>query len=108
MVPKEGLVERRQVSFNEKYLIRCRLCTKSTNEVFNLLGSLHDNGLKIDNKNCLQVKFKAKSSLILPTPTSYITRNIVCEKIEMEVKDDEIDANLCWLLLHDVDNIRGD
>lgn len=55
------------------------------------LGSLHDNGLKIDNKNCLQVKFKSE---VIPDPSNtYIIHNkkYVCEKIELEVKDDQIE-----------------
>lgn len=56
-----------------------------------VLGALHDNGLKIDNKNCLQVKFKSDA---IPDPSrTYIIHNkkFVCEKIEMDVKDDQID-----------------
>ena len=55
------------------------------------LGSLHDNGLKIDNKNCMEIKFK--SDEIPDTSKIYIIRNkrFVCEKIEMEVKDDAIE-----------------
>ena len=55
------------------------------------LGSLHDNGLKIDNKNCIQVKFKSE---VIPDPSNtYIIHNkkYVCEKIELEVKDDQIE-----------------
>lgn len=55
------------------------------------LGSLHDNGLKIDNKNCMEIKFKSDE---IPDPSKiYIIRNkrFVCEKIEMEVKDDAIE-----------------
>lgn len=55
------------------------------------LGSLHDNGLKIDNKNCLLVKFKSE---VIPDPSNtYIIHNkkYVCEKIELEVKDDQIE-----------------
>lgn len=55
------------------------------------LGSLHDNGLKIDNKNCLQVKFKSE---VIPDPSNtYIIHNkkYVCEKIELDVKDDQIE-----------------
>lgn len=55
------------------------------------LGSLHDNGLKIDNKNCLQIKFKSE---VIPDPSNtYIIHNkkYVCEKIELEVKDDQIE-----------------
>lgn len=55
------------------------------------LGSLYDNGLKIDNKNCLQVKFKSE---VIPDPSNtYIIHNkkYVCEKIELEVKDDQIE-----------------
>lgn len=56
-----------------------------------VLGTLHDNGLKIDNKNCLQVKFKSD---VIPDPSrTYIIHNkkFVCEKIEMDIKDDQID-----------------
>lgn len=55
------------------------------------LGSLHDNGLRIDNKNCLQIKFKSE---VIPDPSNtYIIHNkkYVCEKIELEVKDDQIE-----------------
>lgn len=55
------------------------------------LASLQDSGLKIDNKNCLQVKFKSD---VIPDPSrTYIIHNkkFVCEKIEMEVKDDQIE-----------------
>lgn len=55
------------------------------------LGTLHDSGIKIDNKNCLQVKFRSN---VIPDPSkAYIIHNkkFVCEKIEMEIKDDEID-----------------
>lgn len=55
------------------------------------LGSLHASGLKIDNKNCMEVKFKSDD---IPDPSKiYIIRNkrFVCEKIEMEVKDDAIE-----------------
>ena len=55
------------------------------------LASLHDSGLKIDNKNCLQVKFKSDT---IPDPShTYIINNkkFVCEKIEMEVKDGQIE-----------------
>lgn len=66
------------------------LCTKSEIGT-TCLGTLHDNGLKIDNKNCLQVKFKSD---VIPDPSrTYIINNkkFVCEKIEMDVKDDQID-----------------
>lgn len=55
------------------------------------LGSLHDNGLRIDNKNSMEVKFKSDE---IPDPSKiYIIRNkrFVCAKIEMEVKDDAIE-----------------
>lgn len=55
------------------------------------LGELQDSGLKIDNKNCLEVKFKSDT---IPDPSNtYIIHNkkFVCEKIEMEVKDDQIE-----------------
>lgn len=66
------------------------LCMKSGIDT-TVLGTLHDNGLKIDNKNCLQVKFKSD---VIPDPSrTYIIHNkkFVCEKIEMDVKDDQID-----------------
>lgn len=77
-------------TFKEKYPYSLSICTKSTNDVVTL-GSLHDNGLKIDNKNCLQVKFKSE---VIPDPSNtYIIHNkkYVCEKIELEVKDDQIE-----------------
>ena len=55
------------------------------------LASLHESNLKIDNKNCLEVKFKSD---VIPDPShTYIIHNkkFVCEKIEMEVKDDQIE-----------------
>ena len=55
------------------------------------LGSLHDSGLRIDNKNCMEIKFKSDE---IPDPSKiYIIRNkkFVCAKIEMEVKDDAIE-----------------
>jgi hypothetical protein len=55
------------------------------------LGSLHDNGLRIDNKNCMEIKFNSDE---IPDPSKiYIIRNkkFVCAKIEMEVKDDAIE-----------------
>lgn len=55
------------------------------------LGELHDSGIKIDNKNSLEVKFKSD---VIPDPSrTYIIHNkkFVCEKIEMEVKDDQIE-----------------
>ena len=77
-------------TFKEKYPYSLSICTKSTNDVVTL-GCLHDNGLKMDNKNCLQVKFKSE---VIPDPSNtYIIHNkkYVCEKIEMEVKDDQIE-----------------
>lgn len=47
--------------------------------------------IKIDNRNCMEVKFKSAE---IPDPSKiYIIRNkrFVCEKIEMEVKDDTIE-----------------
>lgn len=55
------------------------------------LGSFHNNGLRIDNKNSMEVKFKSDE---IPDPSQiYIIRNkrFVCAKIEMEVKDDAIE-----------------
>ena len=66
------------------------LCMKSEFGTTSL-GTLHANGLKIDNKNCMDVKFKSDD---IPDPSKiYIIRNkrFVCEKIEMEVKDDAIE-----------------
>lgn len=74
----------------EDFCFSLSLCMKS--EFGNIsLGSLHVNGLKIDNKNCMEVKFKSDE---IPSPSKiYIIRNkrFVCEKIEMEVKDDTIE-----------------
>lgn len=77
-------------TFKEKYPYSLSICTKSTNDVV-ALGCLHDNGLRLDNKNCMEVKFKSDD---IPDPSKiYIIRNkkFVCEKIEMEVKDDAIE-----------------
>lgn len=55
------------------------------------LGSLHTNNLIIDNKNCIEVKFSSEN---IPDPSkSYIIHNkkFVCEKIELDIKDDEIE-----------------
>ncbi len=55
------------------------------------LGELHDSGLKVDNKNCLQIKFESAD---IPDPSYiYIIHNkkFVCEKIEMEIKNDAIE-----------------
>lgn len=76
--------------FKEKYPYSLSICTKSTNDVVTL-GCLHDNGLRLDNKNCMEAKFKSDG---IPDPSKiYIIRNkkYVCEKIEMEVKDDVIE-----------------
>ena len=77
-------------TFKEKYPYSLSICTKSTNDVVTL-GCLHDNGLRLDNKNCMEAKFKSDD---IPDPSKiYIIRNkkYVCEKIEMEVKDDAIE-----------------
>ena len=66
------------------------LCMKSEFGTTSL-GTLHANGLKIDNKNCMEVKYRSDD---IPDPSKiYIIRNkrFVCEKIEMEVKDDAIE-----------------
>lgn len=66
------------------------LCMKSEFGTTSL-GTLHANGLKIDNKNCMEVKFKSDD---IPDPSKiYIIRNkrFVCVKIDMEVKDDVIE-----------------
>ena len=66
------------------------LCMKSEFGTTSL-GTLHAKGIKIDNKNCMEVKFKSDD---IPDPSKiYIIRNkrFVCEKIEMEVKDDAIE-----------------
>ena len=68
------------------------LSLRKTREVGSTcLGSFHNNGLRIDNKNSMEVKFKADE---IPDPSKiYIIRNkrYVCAKIEMEVKDDAIE-----------------
>ena len=78
------------IAFIDDAFYSLSLCTKSEINT-TCLGSLHDNGLKIDNKNCLQVKFKSE---VIPDPSNtYIIHNkkYVCEKIELEVKDDQIE-----------------
>lgn len=78
------------IAFIDDAFYSLALCTKSEIGT-TCLRSLHDNGLKIDNKNCLQVKFKSD---VIPDPSrTYIIHNkkFVCEKIELEVKDDQIE-----------------
>lgn len=78
------------IAFIDDAYYSLALCMKSEIGT-TCLGSLHDNGLKIDNKNCLQVKFKSE---VIPDPSNtYIIQNkkYVCEKIELEVKDDQIE-----------------
>lgn len=78
------------IAFIDDAYYSLALCMKSEIGT-TCLGSLHDSGIKIDNKNCLQVKFKSN---IIPDPSkAYIIHNkkFICEKIEMEIKDDEID-----------------
>ena len=78
------------IAFIDDAFYSLSLCTKSEIGT-TCLGSLHDNGLKIDNKNSLQVKFKSE---VIPDPSNtYIIHNkkYVCEKIELEVKDDQIE-----------------
>lgn len=74
--------------FHDSYSLSLR----KTSEVGSTcLGSFHNNGLKIDNKNCMEIKFKSDE---IPDPSKiYIIRNkrFVCAKIEMEVKDDAIE-----------------
>lgn len=70
------------------------VCSLALNEGWQAgtcLAKLHNEGLTIDNKNCLQVKFRSET---IPDPSrAYIIYNkrFVCEKIEMEVKDDRIE-----------------
>lgn len=55
------------------------------------LAEFHSKDFHIDNKNCMEVKFKSDG---IPDPSKiYIIRNkrFVCEKIEMDVKDDTIE-----------------
>ena len=55
------------------------------------LAEFHSKAFHIDNKNCMEVKFKSDD---IPDPSKiYIIHNkrFVCEKIEMEVKDDAIE-----------------
>lgn len=78
------------IAFIDNAYYSLALCMKSEIGT-TCLGSLHDNGLKIDNKNCLQIKFKSE---VIPDPSNtYIIHNkkYVCEKIELEVKDDQIE-----------------
>lgn len=78
------------IAFMDDAYYSLALCMKSEIGT-TCLGSLHDNGLKIDNKNCLQIKFKSE---VIPDPSNtYIIHNkkYVCEKIELEVKDDQIE-----------------
>lgn len=78
------------IAFIDDAYYSLALCMKSEIGT-TCLGSLHNNGLKIDNKNCLQVKFKSE---VIPDPSNtYIIHNkkYVCEKIELEVKDDQIE-----------------
>lgn len=78
------------IAFIDDAYYSLALCMKSEIGT-TCLGSLHDNGFKIDNKNCLQVKFKSE---VIPDPSNtYIIHNkkYVCEKIELEVKDDQIE-----------------
>lgn len=48
------------IAFIDDAYYSLALCMKSEIGT-TCLGSLHDNGLKIDNKNCLQIKFKKRS-----------------------------------------------
>lgn len=68
------------------------LSLRKTREVGSTcLGSYYNNGLRIDNKNSMEIKFKSDE---IPDPSKiYIIRNkkFVCAKIEMEVKDDAIE-----------------
>lgn len=55
------------------------------------LNELQGGNIKVDNKNCLEIKFKSKD---IPDPSKiYIIHNkrFVCEKIEMDIKDDQIE-----------------
>lgn len=55
------------------------------------LGQFHDNGLSIDNKNCIEVKFQSDD---IPDPSKTFIiqgKKYVCEKIEVEIKDDSIE-----------------
>ena len=75
--------------FEDKYF-SLSLCMKSEFGTTSL-GTLYASGLRIDNKNCMEVKFRSDD---IPDPSKiYIIRNkrFVCEKIEMEVKDDAIE-----------------
>lgn len=67
------------------------LSLNSTNTGVISLAKFHDSVIKIDNRNCMEVKFRSDD---IPDPSKiYIIRNkrFVCEKIEMEVKDDAIE-----------------
>lgn len=67
------------------------LSLNATNSGSISLAKFHDSVIKIDNRNCMEVKFRSDD---IPDPSKiYIIRNkrFVCEKIEMEVKDDAIE-----------------
>ena len=69
-------------------------CSLSLNEYWTLgtcLGALHKTDIKVDNKNCLEIKFRSDQ---IPDPSYiYIIRGkrFVCEKVEVEVKDDGVE-----------------
>lgn len=55
------------------------------------LGKFHKSSLKVDKNNSMQVRFRSDT---LPDPSaSYIIngKKFVCEKIEVDIKDDDID-----------------
>ena len=67
------------------------LSLNTTNSGTISLSGFQNSGLKIDNKNCLEVKFKSDN---IPDPShQYIIHNkrFVCEKIEMDIKNDQIE-----------------
>jgi hypothetical protein len=67
------------------------LSLNSTNTGVISLGKFHNSVIKIDNRNCMEVKFKSD---VIPDPSKiYIIRNkkFVCEKIELEIKNDDIE-----------------
>lgn len=67
------------------------LSLNTTGEGVKSIAEFHKSVIKIDNRNCMEVKFHSAE---IPDPSKiYIIRNkkFVCEKIEMDVKDDTIE-----------------
>lgn len=77
------------VAYIDTELYSLSLNTKG--EGMKSIAEFHKSVIKIDNRNCMEVKFHSAE---IPDPSKiYIIRNkkFVCEKIEMDVKDDTIE-----------------